>query len=91
MSLLAIIQHSWRHFGLAFEKVLSTGYDEDELVSVRQVGPEASPSSIPEASPSPTREASSPEASPSPIQDAGATLQSVLLLTIMLLILAMLA
>ena len=57
-------------FGLAFEKVLSTGYDEDELVTVKQVGPEASPS---------------------PIQDAGATLQSVLLLTIMLLILAMLA
>ena len=78
MSLFAIIQHSWRHFGLAFEKVLRSGYNEDELVSVRQVGPEASPSSI-------------PEASPSPMQDAGATLQSVLLLTIMLLILAMLA
>ena len=65
-------------FGLAFEKVLRTGYGENELVSVRLVGPEASPSSTPEASPSPT-------------PDVGATLQSILLLTITLLILAMLA
>ena len=57
-------------FGLAFEKVLRTGYGENELVSVRLVGPEASPS---------------------PTPDVGATLQSVLLLTITLLILAMLA
>ena len=58
-------------FGPAFEKLLRTGYREDELLIAKQVGPEASPSPTP--------------------ADAGATLQSVLLLTIILLMLAMLA
>ena len=67
-------------FGPAFEKLLSTGYREDELVIAKQVGPEASPSPTP----------LEPSTSPTPA-DAGATLQSVLLLTITLLMLAMLA
>ena len=67
-------------FGPAFEKLLSTGYRENELLIAKQVGPEVSPSPTP----------IEPSSSPTPA-DAGATLQSVLLLTITLLMLAMLA